>query len=189
MLGNKKIAEPEKSNTPTSNLIRMKRNIIWFLVDGVRNYPSPDDPMKMGKPEIFNEIANEGVEFSTAITSATSTAMSLISYLTGIPCYFLGDNLQDFFTDKFTPPNLSSTLRDNGYRVYSICIGADFRRDRWKINLPHVPKKYWPKGTYRMSYWPNTVLPVVLENLLQDDINQPFFIYIHFNFLYLRNTV
>jgi len=176
-----KIDELVNGNTSLGNIIRMKRNIIWFLVDGVRNYPCPDDPMKMGKPEIFDEMANDGIEFSTTISSGTSTSMSLISYLTGIPSYSLGNNYQDFFTDEFTPPNLTGILREYGYRVNSICIGADFRRDRWKRDLPHVPKKYWPKGSYRMSYWPNNVLPVVLDNLLQDGLKEPFLVYMHFN--------
>ena len=42
-------------------------NVIWIILDGVRNYPTPNDPEKMGKPAIFDELAQEGVEFTQAV--------------------------------------------------------------------------------------------------------------------------
>ena len=65
------------------------RNIIWIVIDGVRNYPCPDDPEKMGKPLLIDEIAKEGVEFSNVVASATSTLMSVSSMMLSIPAYYL----------------------------------------------------------------------------------------------------
>ncbi len=158
-----------------------KRNIIWIIIDGVRNYSCPHDPEKMGKPEIFNDIAREGIDFTTVVSAGTTTSMSLVSYLTSIPSFFLGHNFHDFFTDEYRPPTLTNILKEHGYKIYSICIGADFRRDRWKKDLPHVSSRYWPKGAYQLSYWPNPILTQVLENLLNDGIEAPFLFYMHFN--------
>ena len=58
----------------------MKNNIIWILLDGVRNYPTPNDPEKMGKPEVLDELAKDSVEFTQATTSATSTVMSIFCF-------------------------------------------------------------------------------------------------------------
>jgi len=160
---------------------RTFRSIIWFLIDGVRNYACPYDPEKLGKPGIFNELGKEGIEFMNAVTAGTSTSMSLVPMLTSIPSYFLGQNFNDFFTDDYEFDSLTTILSSRGYNIYSIGCGADFRRDRWLKDLPHVPKKYWPKGSYRLQYWPNDVLVETLGKLINGGIKPPFFLYMHFN--------
>ena len=88
----------KKNSCNLSNInIRKNRNIIWFLIDGVRNYSCPYDPEKLGKPPIFDELAKEGVEFMNTVTAGTSISMSLVPLLTSVPSYFLGQNFEVFY--------------------------------------------------------------------------------------------
>ena len=158
-----------------------KNNIIWILLDGVRNYPTPHDPDKMGKPEIIDKIAAGGVEFKQMITAATSTWMSLMTFLTGLPIHFLAQNYRDFFLEKSVPLHLSKILRENDYKVY--CMGTGFGSRMGIFGeelLPHVPSKYWMKGHRKLVHWTNTALPGVLNNLIESKMEEPFMLYMHF---------
>ena len=98
----------------------MKHNIIWIILDGVRNYPCPDDPQRMGRPELFDKIAKEGVYFEQSVASATSTYMSISSMMLGIPSYYLSRNLEDFKLDKSHYESLAGILGNHWYTSYSI---------------------------------------------------------------------
>ena len=76
----------------------MKNNIIWILVDGIRNYHSVGD--ELARLPIMDKLAEQGIYFSNAVTSATSTAMSISSQHVGIPSAFLSRNFQDFKYDS-----------------------------------------------------------------------------------------
>ena len=49
-------------------------NLIWFVVDSVRNYRSGGDDRD--KLELMYKMARESVEFETVVTTAPSTLMS-----------------------------------------------------------------------------------------------------------------
>ena len=78
---------------------RKKHNIVWIVLDGVRNYPCPDDPMRMGRPQLFDSLSKEGVNFEKVVTLGTSTIMAA-SGMMSIPSYYLSRNLKDFRVDK-----------------------------------------------------------------------------------------
>tara|TARA_Y100001970_G_scaffold294299_1_gene450075 strand:+ start:27809 stop:29566 length:1758 start_codon:yes stop_codon:yes gene_type:complete len=161
----------------------MKKNIIWFLLDGVRNYPTPNDPEKMGKPEVIEELAKDAVEFTQATTSATSTIMSITAMMTSIPSYYLSRNLDDIKLDKSNFESFANILENEGYNVYSVCISYEMRRDYWKTFLRPVSKKYWPKGCKEMVHWGNEPLNEIIFSMLQKGaIKEPFFLYVHYNF-------
>lgn len=159
----------------------MKKNIIWIIIDGVRNYPCPTDPEKMGKPALLDEIAEEGVEFQNVVTSATSTVMSVSAMMLSIPAYYLSRNLGDFRLDKSYFESFSSILEDNGYTSYSVTVSYEMRRDSWEHILRPVDEKYWPKGCKRMMHWNNEPLNPIAFNLLDEGAQEPFFLFMHYN--------
>ena len=157
------------------------RNIIWIVIDGVRNYPCPDDPEKMGKPLLIDEIAKEGVEFSNVVASATSTMMSVSSMMLSIPAYYLARNLNDFRIDKTYFESFFSILEQHNYSSYSITISYEMRRDSWKHTLRPVEERFWPKGMKRMMHWNNEPPNPIAFNLLDEGMKEPFFLYMHYN--------
>jgi len=160
-----------------------KKNIIWILLDGVRNYETPNDPEKMGKPGVIEELATDSVEFNQATTSATSTIMSITSMMTSVPSYYLSRNLEDVRLDKSTFESFANILEAEQYNVYSTSISYEMRRDYWKTFLKPVDKKYWPKGSKEMVHWGNEPLNKIIFSMLEKGaIKEPFFLYVHYNF-------
>ncbi len=157
-------------------------NVIWIILDGVRNYPTPNDPEKMGKPAIFDELAQQGVEFTQAVASATSTLMAITSMMTSIPSYYLSRNLEDLSLDKSHFESLGSILETEGYMVRSIPVSYEMRRDYWKTFLQPVPHRYAPKGFRRMEHWNNEPINPILDRVLEEgDLDHKFFLYVHYN--------
>ena len=145
-----------------------KNNIIWILLDGVRNYPTPNDPERMGKPEIIDKIAQDSVEFTQATTSATSTVMSVSSFMTSVPSYYLGRNLDDLKLDKSNFESIANILENEGYNIYNVNVSYDLRRDYWKTFLRPVDKKFWPKECKTMEHWSNEPLNKIIFKMLND---------------------
>lgn len=159
----------------------MKYNIIWIILDGVRNYPSPDDPQRMGRPEIFDRIAEEGVYFEQSVVSAPSTYMSISAMMLGIPSYYLSRNLEDFKLDKSHFESLANILGNHGYTTYSISVFYDIRRKSWRHILPPISEKHWPKGEKRMLTWTNDPINPTIINQLNSGVDEPFFLFVHYN--------
>ena len=160
-----------------------KNNIIWILLDGVRNYPTPNDPERMGKPEIIDKIAQDSVEFTEATTSATSTVMSVSSFMTSVPSYYLGRNLDDLKLDKSNFESIANILEKEGYNIYNVNVSYDLRRDYWKTFLRPVDKKFWPKECKTMEHWSNDPLNKIIFKMLDNGkLMPPFLLYVHYNF-------
>ena len=132
----------------------MKNNVIWILVDGIRNYPCLDKEYPesnsntqingigdMGLLPIMQKIGEENILFSRAITSATSTAMSISSQMTGIPSYYLSRSFDDFKFDNSEFDNLGNILKNNGLNVYGLSFAIDVRI-KYKGIIDHIDKKY-----------------------------------------------
>ncbi len=164
-------------------MVKMKKNIIWILLDGVRNYKTPNDSEKMGKPDVVDELANDSVEFLQAVTSAPSTVMSVSSFMTSIPSYYLSRNLEDMRLDKSNFESIGNILENEGYNIYNVNVSYDLRRDYWKTFLRPVDKKYWPKECKVMEHWSNDPLNKIIFKMLNEDgIKSPFMLYVHYNF-------
>jgi len=155
-----------------------KANIIWIVIDGLRNYPAPHDPEKMGKPELIDEMAMDGVEFTQATTSATSTIMSVTAMMTSIPAYYLSRNLEELRLERKYFESLGSILEQEGYSVYNVNTSYEMRRDYWKEFLRPVSRKYWPKGCKAMLHWSNDPVNPTIFKLLDESIKMPFFIFL-----------
>lgn len=158
-----------------------KYNIIWIVCDGTRNYPTPSDPERMGKPLIFNEISKEGIEFTNAVTSATSTLMAVTSMMTSITAYYLSRNLDDLRLERHHFESLGIILENAGYSVYNISFFYEMRREYWKEFLRPVSKKYWTRGCKAMVHWNNEPMNPIFFKILEKGIKEPFFLYVHYN--------
>ena len=88
--------------------VNKNHNILWIVLDGVRNYPCPDDPQRMGRPPLFDEIAKNGIYFENVATSGTSTIMAVSGMMMSIPSYYLSRNLRDFRIDKSSYESFAS---------------------------------------------------------------------------------
>jgi DNA polymerase II small subunit/DNA polymerase delta subunit B len=75
-----------------------KYNIIWIVVDGIRNYATNVD--ELGKLKIMDEIEKEAVYFHNVITSAPSTIMAVSAMMTSVPAYYIGRDYDSFKYNK-----------------------------------------------------------------------------------------
>lgn len=174
-----------------------KPNIIWIVIDSVRNYRSGGDDRD--KLDIMNKIATESLEFKHVVTSAPSTIMSISAMMTSLPSYYIARNYVDFKYDNSVLRPLKSILQDEGYRNYAINAYRDGREKLSSI-FDFVDESYWPAGLTHMKtltvqekvdegvykeihpyVWTNSDVNAVLHNLLAHGVQQPFFIYIHYN--------
>lgn len=161
----------------------VQNNIFWIILDGVRNYPTPNDPEKMGKPEILDKVSIEGVEFLQATTSGTSTLMAITAMLTSIPSYYLSRNLDDLKLDRSNFESIANILEDKGYNIYSVSMSYEMRREYWKTFMRPVDRSFWPKGCKVMEHWSNEPLnSIIFEMLDKKALREPFFLYVHYNF-------
>ncbi len=157
-------------------------NIIWILVDAIGNYSCEDVSSELGdigRMKFMDSFASEGVDFLNAITSATSTSMSISSLMSGINAYNLSRDFDSFLYDRQQYDTLCEVLKRNDYNVYSISFAIDLRYV-FKGIVHHVPRKYWPKKCDPIKAWENVDVDRILDNLLPD-LKQPFFLFLHYN--------
>lgn len=153
-------------------------NIVWFLVDGVRTYHTDGD--LRGKLDFMERFGASSVEFSTCVTTAPSTIMSVTAMLTGLPAYFLARNYDDFRFDEKHYRSLRAVLKKHGYASYAFLRSFETRL-KLKNLLDPIPRKYWlPHFRHRLK-WPNEHLNLVLERLLHEGVSQPAFLFFHYN--------
>ena len=152
-----------------------KKNIIWLVIDGVRNYETPNDPEKMGKPPVVDTVAKEGVEFTNAVTSAPSTMMSVTAMMTSTPAYYLSRNLDDLQLGRKHFESIGTILEQEGYVAGSISFYYDMRRDYWQEFLRPVGRRFWPKGCKAMAHWNNGPINEIVFRMLDSGLKEPFF--------------
>jgi hypothetical protein len=136
-----------------------KYNIVWIVVDSVRNYHSFDDRSRL---EIMDKFSNEGVEFKNVVTSAPSTVMSISAMMTSIPAYFIGRNYNDFRFDNKFFFSLSSILKSHGWTSRALLMHPDIREKLTVFDL--IEKKFWPKNFSHKNWWDNQKIFSLLKN-------------------------
>ena len=79
-------------------------NIIWVVTDSARNFSTGglDD---RDRPDFFDTISDEFVNFENTVTSAPSSVMSGACMLTGMNSYYIGRNYDDFRYEEGVFPN------------------------------------------------------------------------------------
>ena len=154
-------------------------NIVWLLVDSIRSYASDEDDIR-GKLPVMQRFGQEGIEFTTCVTTAPSTIMSVTAMMTGLPAYFLARNYDDFRFDSGYRHSLAGVLKEHGYSSWAFLRGMD-TREKFKTFLDPVPREFWPKDLRHGSKWRNADLDRVLDRVLEEGISQPAFLFFHYN--------
>lgn len=157
------------------------RNIIWIIVDSVRNYACPADRIDdRGRISLMDELADDWIDFRNVVTSAPSTVMSVSAMFTSTPSYYLGANFADFKLDEAKRPTIGSILSEHGYSTYFSTLLAN-EREAWASILDHLPKKVWAKGLSHRIEWSNEKITETVQNLVKHGLKEPFFFYLHYN--------
>jgi len=156
---------------------KWKKNIIWIVVDAVRNYKAND---KYGKLDIMQEFAKESVEFTNAVSSAPSTLMSVGAMIASKPAYHLSRDFEIFEYDQRMFPPLTAVLKSNSYNNYTI---HHYPQSREKMNhiLSPVSPKYWPQQINKHKLWNEDEINSIFKNLIKKGIKEPFFLYVHYD--------
>ena len=94
----------------------MKPHIFWILTDGVRNKKGYD---KYGRLSSYSNFDSDSIVFKNAITSGTSTLMSMSSILTGSFSYELYPDFSYLNKQGLIYPNFINELKKE-YLVHSV---------------------------------------------------------------------
>ena len=154
-------------------------SIVWLLVDSIRSYASEQDDIR-GKLPFMERFGEDSVEFTTCVTTAPSTIMSVTAMMTGLPAYFLARNYDDFRFDGGQRHSLAGTLKEHGYSSWAFLRGME-TREKFKSFLDPVPRDFWPKDLRHGAKWRNRDLDRVLDRVLEKGIPQPAFLFFHYN--------
>jgi len=156
---------------------KKKLNIIWIVVDAVRNYRAND---KYGKLNIMRDFAKESVEFTNTVSSAPSTLMSVGAMISSRPAYYLSRDFEMFEYDERMFPPLTDVLKSNGYNNYTI---HHYPQSREKMNhvLFPVSQKYWSQQINKHKLWNEDEINSIFKNLIKKGIEEPFFLYVHYD--------
>ena len=155
-----------------------KYNVIWIVIDGIRNYATNVD--ELGKLKIMDEMEKESVYFHNVITSSPSTIMALSAMMTSLPAYYIGRDYDSFKYDKnsFTP--FTEILKNNGYGIYGILCWRDLREKLSNI-FGDTLRRYWQKGLkHEKENWLNEDINNIFFNFLNERPPSPFFLYVHY---------
>ena len=159
----------------------MKRNIIWIIVDSVRNYACPADRIDdRGRISLMDELAETWIDFRTVVTSAPSTVMSVSAMFTSCPSYYLGANFAGFNLSDCGRPTIGSILKPLGYKTHFITLLPN-EREAWDGICDHIPRRLWPKGLTHRAEWSNPTITEVIKNVVADGLEEPFLFYVHYN--------
>ena len=157
----------------------MKKNIIWIVVDCVRNYQSGTDDRD--KLDIMYELENEFTTFDKMMVSAPSSIMSAVNFLTGIPAYYLAGNYSQFQFDKNNYWTIKDVLNNYNYENYSI-LNARECRVMLKDMLDCVDNKFLTaKVRPTMMRWPNKEVSNIFYRLLDSKPVSPAFYFLWYN--------
>jgi len=154
-------------------------NVVWLLADSIRAYPGEEDDIRAKLP-FMERFGAESVEFTTCVTTAPSTIMSVTAMMTGLPAYFLARNYDDFRFDGGYRHSLAGVLKQHGYSSWAFLRGME-TREKFRTFLDPVPRKYWPEDLRHGQKWKNADLDRVLDRVLEAGIPEPAFLFFHYN--------
>lgn len=158
----------------------MKRpNIIWFVIDGVRQYRSYGDDRD--RLDVMDELAKEAVEFTNAFTPAPSSVLAASTMLTGLPAVYICRHYNDFVFDESEIDSLVPMLKEHGYGIYSI-FNARALRTAMQEMAHSLPSKLRPKIARHDEFWHNKALTDSVQHLFEHDlVEQPSFFLMWYN--------
>jgi len=156
-----------------------KKNVIWVVVDCVRNYQSGTDDRD--KLDIMYELESEFASFDNMMVSAPSSIMSAANFFTSIPSYYLAGNYSQFKFDKENYWCINELLKENGYKSHSILNAYDCRSMLTGL-VDLVDDKFLTKEVRpTMMRWPNSEVTKIFNNLLNSKPKDPSFHFLWYN--------
>jgi len=156
-----------------------KKNIIWIVVDCVRNYQSGTDDRD--KLDIMYELESEFASFDNMMVSAPSSIMSAANFFTSIPSYYLAGNYSQFKFDNESYWCINDILKEYGYKNHAIMNAYDCRS---MLNdfVDLVDDKFLTKNVRpTMMRWPNKDVTKIFNNLLDSEPQDPSFHFLWYN--------
>jgi len=152
-------------------------NILWIIVDSVRNYHTDADDR--GRIDVMDYLAKRGVEFSTAVTSAPSTVMSTSAMMTSVPAIYQSLIYEGFNSKTRNLNTLQSILSKNGYNVKNTIFFPEGRSYLAPM-IGDICENY-SDHLNESEFWSNDNINEILEGLLEDGLEKPFFLYLNYN--------
>lgn len=141
-----------------------KRNIIWLIIDGVRQYRSGGDDRD--RLPLMDDFARESVEFTNAFTAAPSSILSAAAMFTGLPACYVGRHFNDFVFDYGRIDSIQHLLKQNGYHIYSI-FDAKACRTSLQAMAMALPARYYPRAVTHHEWWPNREITNIIQHILE----------------------
>ena len=156
-----------------------KKNIIWIVVDCVRNYQSGTDDRD--KLDVMYELESEFASLDNMMVSAPSSIMSAANFFTSIPSYYLAGNYSQFKFDKQNYWCINEILKQNGYKNHSILNAYDCRSMLTGL-VDLVDDEFLTKEVRpTMMRWPNSEVTKIFHNLLDSKPKDPSFHFLWYN--------
>lgn len=156
-----------------------KKNIIWIVVDCVRNYQSGTDDRD--KLDIMYELESEFASFDNMMVSAPSSIMSAANFFTSIPSYYLAGNYSQFKFDNESYWCINDILKEYGYTNHAIMNAYDCR-SMLDDFVDLVDDKFLTKNVRpTMMRWPNKDVTKIFNNLLDSEPQDPSFHFLWYN--------
>lgn len=154
-------------------------NVIWFVVDSVRNYRSGGDDRD--KLDVMDALASECIDFETVVTSAPSTVMSGATMMTGCPAYLIGRDYDSFSYDESAFPSLGQILKRRGYLTEAVMWFLHSRQRLGGKAIDLVDRGFWPRGLKFGRSWTNDEVSHILNRRLDRGLEEPFFLLAWYN--------
>ena len=144
----------------------------------MRNYHTDADDR--GRIDVMDSLAERGVEFTTALTSAPSTVMSTSAMMTSVPAIYQSLIYEGFNSKTRSLNTLQSILSKNGYKVFNTIFFPEGRSYLAPM-IGDICEEYWPEHLKPNEFWDNDNINEILERLLDDGLQNPFFLYLNYN--------
>ena len=155
-------------------------NIIWLIVDSVRNYRCQAERFDdRGRIEVMDDLTSTWIDFRTVVTSAPSTLMSMGAMFTGRPSYHIGTAFDGLDMSDCGLPTAGSLLGRWGYASYCI-TRYTLGRECWSSIFEDVPRRYWPRGATHRKQWTNAQANETIFNFVPTIGQAPFFLFVHY---------
>ena len=159
----------------------MKPNILFFLIDGLREDKCHGNKKTSVTPHIDSLIQN-GVYFNQTICSAPVTFTALSSLFTGLHASEAVILNNEIFTINQKRKNYVEHLKEIGYTTYAFLPESI---DLWQYG------GIFEENVYKYAYT-DTVFngngKLIVEKLKENSLREPWFYYLHLYDLYVYSV-
>ena len=159
----------------------MKPNILFFLIDGLREDKCHGNKKTSVTPHMDSLIQN-GVYFNQTICSAPVTPTALSSLFTGLyPSEAIILN-NEIFTINQAHKNYVQHLKEIGYTTYAFLSEATYLFEQGRIFEENVYKYPYTDTLF------NGNGKLIVEKLKENHLREPWFYYLHLYDLYVSSV-